>query len=288
MSVKSVTVNAADISSLGSGCVIQNALYPKDITELMTVQRAFGRDNRFYIAGGLTNTLVAEIGERDVVIFSDLFKGIRVREDRITVRSGEKTAHVADVARICGLSGMEDLCCIPGTVGGGLSGNAGCFDTSFSDVVESVKLFHLDDGQPEKLSAEEIAFRYRYCNLRKNVDFITEITFRLYPDDGMKIASRMMDVRNKRKNSLPPQRSLGSVFKRIDDVSCGYYLDKVGMKGFRVGGMQVSEKHANVIVNSGGGTPEDYLAVLAECEKKIQKNIGKKPEREVIIFGGDR
>lgn len=288
MSTKTVAVNAAHLSSLGSGHVISNAVFPKDMSELVTVQRAFCGKARFFIAGGLTNTLVSTLNESDVVVFSDGFRGIRVKEDRITVRSGEKTSHVADVARICGLSGMEDLCCIPGTVGGGLIGNAGCFSTAFSDVVESVKLFHLDDGQPEKLSAEEIAFRYRYSNLRKNVDFITEITFRLFPDDGTKIAARMTEVRNKRKEALPAQKSLGSVFKRIDDVSCGYYLDRAGMKGFRIGGMQVSEKHANVIVNVGGGTPEEYLAVMDECEKAIKKYTGKKPTREVNVFGGDR
>ena len=285
MIVNPVSVSAAKISSLGCGAIIPVAFYPKDIAELQCVQRQYAARSRFFIAGGLTNTLVTEPDERDVVIFSDGFRGIRVRDDRMTVRAGERTAHVADVARICGLSGLEDLCCIPGTVGGGLSGNAGCFGTAFSDIVESVRLFRLDKGDTEFLTAEEIAFRYRYSNLRKNVDFITEITLRLIPDDTKKIAARMAAVRNKRKETLPVNKSLGSVFKRLDGVSCGYYLDKLGFKGKRVGGMEISEKHAGIIVNRGDGTPEEYLALAELCEKAIQKETGKKPEREVIVFG---
>ncbi len=287
MSIKSVTVSAAEISTLGSGGMIQKAVFPKNMTELVSLQRTYSVSNRLYIAGGLSNTLVLGTGERDVVIFSDGFKGIRVRDDIVSVLAGEKMTHVAEVARICGLSGLEDLCAIPGTIGGAVSGNAGCMDSSISDVVESVKLFHLDDGQTEILSAEEIAFRYRYSNLRKNVDFITEVSLRLIADDSAKIAARMSKVRNKRKETIPLQRSLGSVFKRIEGVSCGYYLDVAGYKGKNVGGMQVSEKHAGIIVNTGGGTPEEYLELMTDCEKIIQKTVGKKPEREVIVLGGD-
>lgn len=288
MNVKPIVVNAAKISSLGSGCIIPCAVYPKDIGELQTVQRLFSDSYRMFIAGGLTNTLVADMTERDVVIFSDCFRGIRVRDDRITARAGEKTAHVADVAKICGLTGMEELCGIPGTVAGGVMGNAGCFSTAFSDVVESVKLVHLDDGELEILTAEEIAFRYRYSNLRKNVDFIYEVTLRLADGENEKIAAKMTEVRRKRQEKLPPYKSLGSVFKRIDDVSCGYYLDQAGLKGTRIGGMEISCEHANVIVNRGGGTPEEYLALVDLCERTIEKKVGKRPEREVIVFGRDR
>ena len=287
MIVKSLSVSAAKISSLGCGATVPVAFYPKDNADLMSILRQRAAGSRFFIAGGLTNTLVAGATEDDVFIFTDGLRGISVRDDLITVRAGEKTSHVADVARICGLSGMEDLCCIPGTVGGGLSGNAGCYDTAFSDLIRSVKLFRLDDGSHETLSAEEIAFRYRYCNLRKNVDLITEITLRLFPDDTNSIGARMAAIRKKRKESIPAGKSLGSVFKKLDGVSCGYYLDKLGLKGKQIGGMQISEKHAGIIVNRGDGTPEEYLALVNLCEKAIQKETGKKPEREVIVFGGN-
>ncbi len=288
MSIKPIAVSAAKISSIGCGAVIPNALYPDGISEIVELQRAYAGEYRFYIAGGLTNTLVKEVGERDAVLFTDNLKGIRVREDTITVRAGERTSHVADVARICGLSGMEELCCIPGSIGGAVSGNAGCFDTSMSDIVKSVKVFHLDDGQPEYLTADEIAFRYRYCNLRKNVDLICEVTLRLYPSNSHSVAKRMERVRAERREKLPLTKSLGSVFKRIDGVGCGYYLDRAGMKGTTVGGMQVSKKHAGIIVNVGGGTPDDYIKLADICAKTIQKEVGKRPEREVIVFGGDQ
>lgn len=285
MEVKAMSVSAANISSLGCGATIPVAYYPKDIEQLRQIQRRHAARSRLFIAGALSNTLVLEMTPDDATIFCSAMRGIRVHEDCITVRAGEKTAHVADVARICGLSGMEDLCCIPGTVGGGVMGNAGCYDTAFKDVVKSVRLFHLDDGQQEELSGEEIAFRYRYCNLRKNVDFITEVTLRLFPDGVSAIGARMSDVRKKRKQTLPTGKSLGSVFKKIDGVSCGYYLDRLGIKGRRIGGMQVSEKHAGIIVNRGDGTPEEYLALVELCESEIQKATGRKPEREVVIFG---
>lgn len=285
MDIKAMSVSAANISSLGCGATVPVAFYPKDIDQLRQVQRRYAGHSRLFIAGGLTNTLVMSMSEDDAMIFCSAMRGIRVHDDCITVRAGEKTAHVADVARICGLSGMEDLCGIPGTVGGGVMGNAGCYDTAFADVIKSVRLFHLDDGQQEELSAEEIAFRYRYCNLRKNVDFITEVTLKLFPDSVAAIGARMSDVRKKRKQTLPTGKSLGSVLKKIDGVGCGYYLDQLGMKGRRIGGMQVSEKHAGIIVNRGDGTPEEYLALVELCESEIQKATGRKPEREVVIFG---
>ncbi len=288
MDIKPMSVSAANISSLGCGATVPTAFFPKDIDRLRQIQRRYAGQSRFFIAGGLTNTLVMNMAPDDVMIFCGGMRGIRVHDDFITVRAGEKTAHIADVARICGLSGMEDLCCIPGTVGGGVMGNAGCFDTAFADVVKSVRLFHLDDGQQEELSAEEIAFRYRYCNLRKNVDFITEVTLKLFPDGVAAIGARMSDVRKRRKQALPAGKSLGSVFKKLDDVGCGYYLDQLGIKGRRIGGMQVSEKHAGIIVNRGDGTPEEYLALVELCESEIQKATGRKPEREVVIFGRDQ
>lgn len=285
MNIKAMSVSAANISSLGCGATVPVAFFPKDNDQLRQVQRRFVPRSRFFIAGSLSNTLVTELNPDDVMIFCGAMRGIRVHDDCITVRAGEKTSHVADVARICGLSGMEDMCCIPGTVGGGVMGNAGCYDTAFKDVVKSVRLFCLDDGRQEELSADEIAFRYRYCNLRKNVDFITEVTLKLFPDDVAAIGARMADVRKKRKQTLPAGKSLGSVFKKLDGVSCGYYLDELGMKGRRIGGMQVSEKHAGIIVNRGDGTPEEYIALVELCENEIRKVTGKKPEREVVIFG---
>ncbi len=286
MHIGFVKQDVSDRSSLGCGGVVGKAFFPKNLTELAAIA-AERSDETFVIAGGLTNTLVLS-GADETFLFSDCFRGIRFEEDQVTVRVGEKTAHVADLARVYGLSGLENLCGIPGTIGGAVYGNAGAYGSSLSDLIESVSVFRLDDGETELLCREEIAFSYRHSSLRRNLDFVYEVGLRLYPDDSARIAARMEEARRKRKEKMPSQRSLGCVFKNPDEMGAGYYIEKSGLKGARAGGMQISEKHANVIVNTGGGTAEEYLELVNLAEKTVRKNFGIKLEKEICVYGERR
>lgn len=281
--IRFISVPASQISSLRCGGLLEKVFAPSSIREAEEFFSENPCDNCTVI-GGLTNTLVLSGGLKNFAVISDGLTGVTVEGDTIKASSGEKLANIARLARCYGLKGMENLCGIPGTVGGAVAGNAGSFGTEISDVLLGAEILKTDTGEREFLSREEIAFGYRYSNLRIGKDLLLKAHFRLYPAPVGRIAARMEEVKRLRAEKQPPFPSLGSVFKKCGETSAGWYIEKVGLKGFRYGGMEFSERHANFIVNRGG-TPEDYLYLVRLAEKKVYETFGIKLVREVKIIG---
>lgn len=282
MSIRSLEADCSRLSSVGCGGVIKRAFFPQNVTELTEITKLIANDE--YVAlGGLTNTLVLD--EFDgTAVFGSLMKGISVFGDKIRVKSGENFAKVCGAAQYSSLGGMEAFFGLPGTIGGAIFGNSGCFGSEISDFIEEITVFRLDDGETETLTREEIAFGYRYSNLRKNKDFIVDATFRLYPEKSRVIAEKMAQTRKMRQIKQPKGKSLGSFFKQYGGVSAGYYIEKSGLKGYEKNGVKVSETHANFLMNESGNA-SDYLLLGEFVEKTVFEKFGIKLVREVNVVG---
>lgn len=283
MEAVTISVSAAQISSLRCGGTLERVFVPSGEKSLDSLYNGYGGE-KFTVLGGLTDTLVLSGGVKEPVILTEELRGLTVEGDLVKASAGERLSHIASVVRGYGLSGMESLSGIPGTIGGAVMGNAGCFGAEISDILSAVDIFRLDTGEREFLTRDEIAFNYRYSNLRASKDLITRVYLRLYQAPITRITAKMEAVRQKRTEQQPHYPSLGCVFKRCKDKSAGFYIEKAGLKGYRYGGMEISDRHANFIVNRGG-TPEDYLYLVNICEKKVYETFGIKLEREVKIIG---
>lgn len=283
MNTTLVQIEAKDSSAIRCGGTLCRVAMPQNYQDIEDFCIKYYGEEKI-IVGALSNTLVLSGGVSKLAISTKMLRGFRVENDIIEAYSGEKLAKIAQIAQYYCLSGMENICGIPGSVGGAVFGNSGSFGSNMGDIVESIKIIDLDSGNISELHREEIGFFYRRTNLRKNKDFVYSVKLRLYPDRCNNIALKMNDVKQKRLSLQPSKPSLGSVFRRCDDTGAGYYLEQAGLKGFERGGMSFSDMHANFIVNSGGNA-EDYLYLVELGERKVFEKFGKKLLREVNIIG---
>lgn len=288
MSVELFPVSAAKISSLRCGGEIRRACYPKTEEEVTEIYERFGDEVLFL--GGLTNTLVCEEGMDEIALFTDRLKGISTEGEVLCASAGERIAKVASYAAKRGLTGLESLSGIPGTVGGAVKGNAGAYGTELSDLLVGVDVFRFDTGRTEYLTREEIAFSYRYSNLSAR-EFVLRCYLSLRRDNVRDIVDRTEEYRRKRLLSQPKEPSLGSVFKRYSGSSMGWYIERCGLKGASIGAFCFSNRHAGFIVNrfsDPASNPADYLSLVALAEKRVYEEFGIKPVREVKIIGDKR
>ncbi|MBR1625218.1 MAG: UDP-N-acetylmuramate dehydrogenase [Clostridia bacterium] len=274
--------NLKAISSAKCGKCIEKCYFPQNVEEIDFVRHAIGGGDYVFL-GAVTNTLVLE--EYDgAAIFTDALKGVSLRGNELKVASGESLSKLSGKAFSLGLGGMENFYGLPGTVGGAVSGNAGCFGKTISENLLRVELYNFDTQETETLEREEIAFSYRKCNLRKNKDLILSATFLLYPEDRERISDKMSFVRQNRQEKQPKGHSFGSYFKNYNGVSAGYYIEQVGLKGYERNGVKVSEKHANFLLNISGNA-DDYYEMGEFVRKEVYEKTGVKLEREVIVVG---
>lgn len=284
MKTRFIAAESSLISSLRCGGRLERLFAPYVLSDVLRLKEDYP-DEKIRIIGGLTNTLVLSHGVKDIVITSENMRGLTVEGSVIKAFAGEKLSNVAKTARTYGLSGMERLSGIPGTVGGAVMGNAGSFGESISDLFIGAETVDLDKGKTEFIPAEEIAFGYRYCNLRKHKDFIYRAWFGLTKGRYETIAALTEKAREDRLSTQPKYPSLGCVFKKYGNESAGWYIEQAGLKGYRYGGMEISDVHANFIVNRGGGTPEEYLYLVKLAERKVYETFGIKLIREIKVLG---
>jgi UDP-N-acetylmuramate dehydrogenase len=165
-------------------------------------------------------------------------------------------------------------------------GNAGAFGGSLSDVVDRVTVFRLDTGELSELEGADLGLGYRRSGLRKNLDLVVSVRLRLTQSTVDAVSHKMFLHKQARKLTQPSGKSLGSVFKNPPtQKAAGRLIEEAGLKGEKRGGMRISEKHGNFIVNEGGGTPEEYLWLVELCERTVAEKYGIRLQREVRIIG---
>lgn len=238
------------------------------------------------ILGAGTNVLAPDAGIEGLVIcLKDALQGMELLEgDRIRVAAGVTMTRAAVFAAGHDLGGMEFAHGIPGTVGGGVYMNAGAYGGEIRDICESVDVMSVD-GKLSTFSAAEMEFGYRHSRLEDVGGIVVSAVFKLTPKPELEVRAVMQDLMTRRKTSQPLDLpSAGSAFKRPVGGYAAALIDQAGLKGFRVGGAAVSEKHAGFAVNLGGATAQDVQALLTQVSDIVFEKTGIRLEPEVRIW----
>ncbi len=241
----------------------------------------------FYILGNGSNLLVGDYGYRGVMI--DLNGGpwgqIAVEGNRMRAGAGAFLSAAAKRALESSLTGLEFAAGIPGTVGGAVVMNAGAYGSEMKEVLVSVKVL-TTDGQVETIPAPELELGYRTSCIPKRGYVVLEAEFKLEPGDAGQIRETMADLAFRRRDKQPLEYpSAGSTFKRPEGHFAGKLIQDAGLRGFSVGGAQVSEKHCGFVVNRGGASAADILELCRQVQERVQKQFGVTVEMEVKCLG---
>ena len=248
----------------------------------------FYRD--FFVVGNGSNLLVSDDGYRGMVIsLEGDFKQIEMVDDiRIRAGSGAANSMVANLARDKGLTGFEFAHGIPGTIGGALIMNAGAYGGEMKQVVESVRGID-EEGNLRTYSNEEAEFGYRTSAFKGKPLILTETVIKLRRGDRELISQTMTELMNKRREKQPLEYpSAGSTFKRPEGYFAGKLIEDAGLRGFSIGGAQVSEKHCGFVINKGEATSSDVDALIKAIQEKVLDDSGVMLSPEVIRLGDFR
>jgi UDP-N-acetylmuramate dehydrogenase len=210
-------------------------------------------------------------------------------DHRVQVGAGVAIGQLLTDSRKFGLMGLEFMTMIPGVVGGALAGNAGAGNWGLCDFVEEVVVMQRD-GQIKRLKRGDVRFGYRFSELSEHVILLADL--RLEPLDEKVSADRVVEFREKKKCQPYKEPSSGCIFKNPRDsqtgkhISAGKLIDDAGMKSYMLNSVKVSEKHANFLINTGGATGEDFLAMISLIQDTIREKFGYELEVEARIVGG--
>jgi UDP-N-acetylenolpyruvoylglucosamine reductase len=239
----------------------------------------------FFIVGRGSNLLVRDGGYRGMIICLSQpeVSRIEVVGQQVRCGAGAKLKAVAVEAKRHGLSGLEFLEGIPGSVGGALRMNAGAMGSATFDAVVSVRLMDYD-GNVRELAAADMQVEYRSCTtLKKNIAL--EVLFKCVPADPEQIQARMKAYSEKRWSSQPAAPSAGCMFKNPRDIPAGRLIDELGLKGTQVGGARISQEHGNFLVNDGKATARDVLTLIEMLQAKAKSERGVELHTEVEVIG---
>ncbi len=243
-------------------------------------------EQEYFILGNGSNLLVGDKGYRGIVLkFGDQMEQIHVEGTRITAKAGALLSQVAAAAKENSLTGLEFAAGIPGSVGGGVVMNAGAYDGEMKMVVESVRGMD-KDGQILTLDNDTMEFGYRTSAIKYRPIVVLEVVVRLAEGDRDKISARMEELAQLRRSKQPLEYpSAGSTFKRPDGYYAGKLIMDAGMRGYRIGGAQVSDKHCGFIINTGRATAADIKEVIEEVQERVKERFHVSLEPEVVFLG---
>lgn len=243
----------------------------------------------FILLGGGANSLVSDKGVREVVILNrakqlDIFE----KDGHYFVRaeSGEFTTVVSRKVSSQGFSGLEWAGGIPGTIGGAVVGNAGAHGGDTAGTLEMAEILHRFNGR-QVWEPADLNYAYRQSRLKveKPEAIVLAAIYRIIPDDPGAIQSRLEEYLADRKRRQPQGPSMGSTFRNPPGDYAGRLIEAAGLKGTRVGGVQISEKHGNFFLNDGTGTASDYDALIQLVKKNVMEQFGIKLECEIFYVG---
>ncbi|MBP3729151.1 MAG: UDP-N-acetylmuramate dehydrogenase [Lachnospiraceae bacterium] len=238
-----------------------------------------------YILGKGTNLLVSDKGLRGVVFDMTTLAGWKVEGTRLWAAAGTLLRQLGKAAAKASLTGLEFAHGIPGTLGGALFMNAGAYGGEMKDITESVRIMG-PEGRIRELDGAEMAFGYRSSRMEGSDEVIVSAVLRLEKGEAAAIEERMRELSEKRREKQPlTYPSAGSTFKRPPGRFAGQLIEEAGLKGFQIGGAQVSEKHAGFVINAGGASARDVEALCREVIRRVEETSGVTLEREVRLWG---
>lgn len=236
--------------------------------------------------GNGSNLLVGDKGIRGVVIeMTDPMGNIEVDGTKITAQAGAMLSKIANTAASNGLGGMEFAAGIPGSVGGAVVMNAGAYGGEMKDIIERVYVLD-ENGAQLELDRDALDLGYRHSCIPEKKYIVTKVVLELVPHDEVEIRSKMKDLNEKRAEKQPLQYpSAGSTFKRPEGYFAGKLIMDAGLRGYQVGGAQVSEKHCGFVINKGDATAADICQLMRDVSDKVQAQFGVVLEPEVKMIG---
>lgn len=258
--------------------------WPKTTKDLAIVwQRALKAEIPVWLIGRGSNLLLPDEGLSGIVLVTSSLRAIQWGDYTVQVEAGYLLAHLAQEAGERGWSGLEFARGIPGSVGGAVMMNAGAYGGEVASQIISVTALWAD-GTVKTLERAELEFAYRFCSLRGQA-WVLKVQFAFSSGDTQRILSQMTENLTKRKANQPLEKpNAGSIFRNPPGDSAGRLIEAAGWKGSRVGGAQVSDKHANFIVNTGSAKSRDVLALMEAIQKDVQLKFGiiLQPEVEYL------
>ncbi|MCI8359463.1 MAG: UDP-N-acetylmuramate dehydrogenase [Lachnospiraceae bacterium] len=243
-------------------------------------------EENYFILGNGSNLLVGDKGYRGVIIkLGEGMNRISVDGNRIHAQAGALLSKTAAAARDAELSGMEFAAGIPGSIGGGVVMNAGAYDGEMKQITESVKVMD-KEGKIMVLDNDTMEFGYRTSIIKNRPFIVLEVTLRMQPGNKDEIQSKMKELMEKRQSRQPLNYpSAGSTFKRPEGYFAGKLIMDAGLRGYRIGDAQVSDKHCGFVVNIGNASAADVKEVIEEVQERVKDRFHVRLEPEVIFLG---
>ena len=257
---------------------------PEEVAEV--VRFCHEHAQPYYVLGNGSNLLVSDEGYRGLVLqLYRNFNDIQVNGETITVQSGAMLAAVARTAYQTGLTGLEFASGIPGTIGGAVVMNAGAYGGEMKNVLKEVTVL-TKEGEVLVIPAKALELGYRTSVIPKNGWIVLGAVLQLKKGDQEQILARMEELKEQRITKQPLDLpSAGSTFKRPEGYFAGKLIMDAGLRGFTVGGAQVSEKHCGFVVNRGNATAADVWELICEVKRRVKEITGVELEPEVKLLG---
>ena len=259
---------------------------PDNLKELSFFVKSINETNKIKILGAGSNTLIRDGGFNGAIIkLGKSFSHISLfNEDSLIAGSAALDKNVSSFALENSMTGFEFLSCIPGTIGGGIRMNSGCYEEDISKILVSVQAMDLN-GNMRVIYSQDIKFNYRKCNLDENLIFISA-TFRGKKDDKKKIKEKIKNLTDKKKSDQPTRiKTCGSTFKNPNNAKAWKLIKDSGCAGMKVGDAQISEKHCNFFVNKGNAKSKDLENLIHKVKKKVLDKTGISLQLEIQIIG---
>ena len=242
-------------------------------------------DQSYFVLGKGSNIIVGDKGYNGIIIYTGQLDKIKVDNNTIVAQSGATLKDIAEIAQDYSLTGMEFASGIPGTLGGAVFMNAGAYGGEMNDIIQKVSAVD-QKGQKKVMPKKELNLSYRSSIFQENEYIILDAFLKLTKGNKDDIRAKMDKLERKRKNKQPLEYpSAGSSFKRPKDHYTGPLIEKANMKGYQIGGAQVSEKHAGFIVNKGNATAQDIVKLIQKIQKEVYAISGVKLKPEPKFLG---
>jgi UDP-N-acetylenolpyruvoylglucosamine reductase len=279
-------VQLSRFTTIGTGGPARVFALPETTAELQEAL-AFAAERGLAVAtvGLGSNLLVADEGFEGLALkLAGELAQVDVRDELLVAGGGAPNAVGLHRARAAGLGGFEFACAIPGTAGGGVWMNAGAYGGDWARILERALVVDAEGARWQ--SREELGLRYRRSDLQPG-QVVAEVEFRLTPRPPEEIKAIVSDLQAQRKAAQPTnKRTYGSVFKNPDhELTAGRMLEACGLRGHRIGGAQISPRHANFIENADGARSQDAIALMAEARRRAWEEYGVELEHEVVFLG---
>jgi UDP-N-acetylmuramate dehydrogenase len=286
----SADVSMADYTSFGVGGPADLLAIARNADELIDwVRLARSSGVAYIVLGRGTNVLVSDLGIRGLVIVNECQQYELGADGVLSAESGCLFCELAQETVRSGWAGLEWAVGIPGTLGGAVVGNAGAYGGYLGDVLVDVRLLY-SDGNVARVPLCQLGYGYRTSSLKREDPggprtVVLEARMQLIPGDPAELSERAHAVTEQRQAHTPQGACAGSTFMRTEQYPAGFLIEQAGLKGYRIGGAQVSDKHANFIMNAGSATAQEIADLIRYVQERVWRDFAQRLEPEVQFIG---